>query len=44
VSNLSAREPKRDVCFWHKADMGGFSLLLRKLTPEPYSAGRKSLL
>jgi hypothetical protein len=33
-----------DVCFWPKADIGGSRLLLRKLTPEPHSASRKSLL
>jgi hypothetical protein len=33
-----------NVCFWHKADMSGSGLLPCKLTPEPHSAGRKSLL
>jgi hypothetical protein len=32
-----------DVRFWHKADMSG-SELPCKLTPEPHSTGRKSLL
>jgi len=33
-----------DVRFWHKADIGLLELLLRKMTVEPHSAGRKSLL
>jgi hypothetical protein len=27
-----------------KGDMGGSELLLRKITPEPHSAGRRHLL
>jgi hypothetical protein len=34
----------QNVAFWHKADMSGLGLLLCKLTPEPHSAGGKSLL
>jgi hypothetical protein len=30
--------------FGGKADMSGFGLLPRKLSPEPHFAGRKSLL
>jgi len=33
-----------DVRFWHKADMSGFGLLLRKPTAEPHFAGCKSLM
>jgi hypothetical protein len=29
---------------WHKADMSGFGLLLRKLAPEPHFSQGKSLL
>jgi hypothetical protein len=33
-----------NVSFWRKADIRSSGLLLRKLTAEPHSAGRKSLL
>ena len=48
---MSAIGPKRtfhyvafDVAFGGKADMCGSGMLLRKLTPEPHFASRKSLL
>jgi hypothetical protein len=33
-----------NVRFCPKADVGGFGLLLCKLTPKPHFAGRKSLV
>jgi len=35
---------RHDVRFWHKADMSGSGLVLRKMTDKPYFAGLKSLL
>ena len=32
------------VAFGGKADMSGFGLLLRQMTPEPHFGGRKSLV
>jgi len=41
VDSLKVLDPKRPI---READIGGSRLLLRKLTPEPHSASRKSLL
>jgi hypothetical protein len=43
-SNKSVYVAAQNVCFWHKADIGGSELLLRKMSTGPYSSGCKFLI
>jgi hypothetical protein len=41
VDSLKVLDPERPI---READIGGFGLMLRKLTPEPHFADRKRLM